>query len=168
MGRVAVAAVIESVEDLYRVRRGELSEADVRRVAVDDALVDTGATNLSMPSSMIAKFGLLRLRNRRAMTTNGIREVAIYGAVQLKIQGRDCLCDVTEVADGCPVLIGQVPLELMDLVVDHGNSGLMGNPAHADDGGSRSDRIIDLKPIGSSELQLTFGDIPVARRTARR
>ena len=130
MGRVAVAAVIESVEDLYRAQRGELSEADVRRITVDDALVDTGATNLSMPTSMIAKFGLLRLRNRRAMTTNGVREVAIYGAVQLNIQGRDCLCDVTEVADGCPVLIGQVPLELMDFVVDPGRRELVGNPAH--------------------------------------
>ena len=44
MGRVVVSAIIESLEDLYRVQRGELAAAQVRRVEVTDALVDTGAT----------------------------------------------------------------------------------------------------------------------------
>lgn len=130
MGRVAVTAVIESVEDLYRVRRGELAEDQVRRVEVTDALVDTGATSLSLPGRFIAVLGLLPLRSRRVLTTAGIREVATYGAVRLTVNGRDCVCDVTEIADECPVLIGQVPLELMDFVVDPGNRQLVGNPAH--------------------------------------
>ena len=50
--------------------------------------------------------------------------------VKLTLQGRDCVCDVTEVDDACPVLIGQVPLELMDFVVDPGRRQLVGNPAH--------------------------------------
>src|SRR4051794_39097425 len=33
---------------------------------------------------------------------------AHVGAVKLTVQGRDCECDVTEVDDACPVLIGQV------------------------------------------------------------
>ena len=32
--------------------------------------------------------------------------------------------------DDCPVLIGQVPLELMDFVVDPNSQRLIGNPAH--------------------------------------
>jgi len=32
--------------------------------------------------------------------------------------------------DGCPVLIGQIPLEAMDFVVDMGKHALVGNPAH--------------------------------------
>jgi hypothetical protein len=34
------------------------------------------------------------------------------------------------VPDDCPVLIGQVPLELLDFVVDPGGQRLIGNPAH--------------------------------------
>jgi len=64
------------------------------------------------------------------MTTTGIRDVPVYGAVRLTIDGRDCTCDVTEVADECPVLIGQVPLELMDFIVDPVRQRLIGNPAH--------------------------------------
>lgn len=122
MGRVAVTAVIESIEDLYRVRRGELADDQVRRVTVSDALIDTGATALSLPGRLVRELGLLPISTRRAVTT--------YGAVKLSVAGRDCVCDVTEVADECPVLIGQVPLELMDFVVDPTRRQLVGNPAH--------------------------------------
>lgn len=130
MGRVTVSAEIESIEDLYRVRRGELAEAQVRRLSVPDALIDTGATALSLPRRMIDELGLLPIRTRRAVTSAGVREVATYGAVRLTVEGRDCVCDVSEIADECPVLIGQVPLELMDLIVDPGRKRLVGNPAH--------------------------------------
>ena len=39
----------------------------------------------------------------------------MYEAVRLTIQGRDCTMDVLEVPDGVPVLIGQIPLEHLDL-----------------------------------------------------
>ena len=130
MGRVTVAALIESVEDLYRVQRGDLAAADVRRAEVLDALVDTGATNLSLPKRLITELGLLPLKSRRVLTAAGIRDVATFGAVRLTVDGRDGTCDVTEVSDDCPVLIGQVPLELMDFIVDLGNRRLTGNPAH--------------------------------------
>lgn len=130
MGRVAVEAEIASLEDLYRAMRGELGDADVRRIFVLEALVDTGATNLSLPRSMIESLGLIPLKKRLAMTATGVREFSVYGAVRLTIQGRDCTCDVTEVADDCPVLIGQVPLELLDFLVDPGRRQLIGNPAH--------------------------------------
>jgi hypothetical protein len=38
--------------------------------------------------------------------------------------------DVTEVPDQVPVLIGQIPLEYLDLVVDLRSQRLIGNPAH--------------------------------------
>lgn len=130
MGRVTVSATMESVEDLYRALRGELPEEAIRRVTTHDALVDTGATTLSLPKSMISQLGLLAIRSRRVLTMSGIREVGTYGAVRLTVNGRDCVCDVVEVDDACPVLIGQVPLELMDFVVDPGRRVLIGNPAH--------------------------------------
>ncbi len=138
MERVTVPAVIESIEDLYRVQRGELAADRVRRINVSEAIVDTGATALSLPRHLVGQLGLLSLRTRRAVTPVGVREVPTYGAVRLTVQGRDCVCDVTEVDDACPVLIGQVPLELMDFVVDPGRRQLTGNPAHG------GEQMIDL------------------------
>ncbi len=62
MGRVIVPAVIESLEDLYRVHRGEMPAEQVRRMEVADALVDSEATGLSLPRRMIEQLGLLPLR----------------------------------------------------------------------------------------------------------
>ena len=42
----------------------------------------------------------------------------MYRAVRLTIQGRDCAINVGEIGDEVPVLVGQVPLELLDWVVD--------------------------------------------------
>lgn len=51
-------------------------------------------------------------------------------SVRLTIEDRDCPMDVTELPDECPVLIGQLPLEALDFVLDPVNQRLIGNPAH--------------------------------------
>jgi predicted aspartyl protease len=130
MGKVLVTAKIENLADLFKVDQGLLPEADVRLVEVDDALVDTGATGLSMPKRLIDQLGLKPLRSRQARTSAGIVTVQTYGTARLTIQGRECPTDVTELPDDCPVLIGQIPVEALDFVVDLSNRRLIGNPEH--------------------------------------
>ncbi|HEY3787454.1 MAG TPA: hypothetical protein VGL71_01310 [Urbifossiella sp.] len=50
--------------------------------------------------------------------------------MEFTIMGRSCTMDVMEVPDGVPVLIGQLPLEHLDFVVDLRDRKLIGNPAH--------------------------------------
>ena len=42
----------------------------------------------------------------------------IFDAVRLTIQGRECTIDVAALAKGCPELIGQIALEMLDFWVD--------------------------------------------------
>jgi predicted aspartyl protease len=130
LGRVVTEATIENLADLLEVRSGKLNDQQVRRLVVHDALVDTGCFSLSLPASMIAQLGLYKVSRRRLQTAAGPRDADQYSAVRLTIQGRSMTVDVSEVPDGCPVLIGQIPLEYMDFVVDPGNQRLIGNPAH--------------------------------------
>ena len=138
MGKVLVAARLENMEDIVAVKFGKLAPSEVRCVEVDDALIDTGATMLSMPQRYIKQLGLDRIRTRGARTTNGVAEFGVYSLVQLTIQGRDCRVDVAEIADDCPVLIGQIPLESLDFVVDPIGQRLIGNPDHG------GEHMIDL------------------------
>jgi hypothetical protein len=85
---------------------------------------------LSMPKRLIEQLGLIPLRTRPVRTSAGLRVAQVYGTVRLTIQGRDCPSDVAEVPDDCPTLVGQVPLEVMDFVVDPVGQRLIGNPAH--------------------------------------
>jgi len=130
MGRVAVPARIENLEDLYDAKRGRISPDKVRRVEVQDALIDTGATMLSLPGKLIGQLGLRRHRTHTARTTAGIVSFGVFEPVRLTVQGRECVIEVTDVPDDCPVLIGQVPLEVLDFVVDTKGQRLIGNPDH--------------------------------------
>ncbi len=46
MGRVLTTATIESTQDLWAAAAGHLPSDRVRKIVVEDALVDTGATLL--------------------------------------------------------------------------------------------------------------------------
>ncbi len=130
MGKVLVPAMIENLDDLFRAKKGELPESEVRRVEVTDALVDTGAFGLLMPQRMVDHLGLDPVRTRMSRTVSGLLPITTYRAVRLTIQGRDYVTDVAGVSDELPVIIGQLPLEAMDWVVDLKAQKLIGNPAH--------------------------------------
>jgi predicted aspartyl protease len=130
MGRVLTEATIENLEDLWAVRRGLIRPDQVRRITVADALADTGATMLSLPTGLIRQLGLTKTGRRRVNTSLGSGEADVYDAVRLTIQGRDCPLDVMEGPDGVPVLIGLLALERLDFVVDPQGRKLIGNPAH--------------------------------------
>ena len=78
MGRVVVRALLENAYDLRDVERGLLSADQVRRLEIEDALVDTGATTLSMPKRLIEQLGLSALRARRGRTAAGPRDIQVY------------------------------------------------------------------------------------------
>ena len=71
MGKVTVTARIEDLEDSFDAEKGLIAPNAVRSVEVDDALVDTGATGLLLPRSMIARLGLRPLRVRQARGLGG-------------------------------------------------------------------------------------------------
>lgn len=130
MGRVLTEATVENLGDLFEVHRGIRSTDQVRRIVVTDALVDTGATTLALPTRLLQQLGLAKRYEKRATSSRGTGQVAVYEAARLTILDRDCTVDVMEVPDDVPVLIGQIPLEMMDLVVDPQGRRLTGNPAH--------------------------------------
>ena len=130
MGRVVIPVVVENLRDALDAHDGKLPPDEVRRVAIDKALIDTGASTLSLPTSVIRQLGLTKLKSKRVMTSRGPAETDSYSAVRLLVQGRDCTVDVVEIPDGVPALVGQIPLELMDFVVDPVNQRITGNPEH--------------------------------------
>jgi hypothetical protein len=79
---------------------------------------------------MINRLGLSKFSSRQVRSSIGISEASLYEAVRLTIGGRSCTMDVMEVPDDVPVLIGQLPLEHLDFVVDLHSRSRIGNPAH--------------------------------------
>lgn len=131
MGRVSVPVRLENIVELFNAQAGIIPQEQVHRLDVPDALVDTGSTYLAMPRRLIQHLGFDQpFTTAQMRTTRGGAVASIYGPVRLTIQGRSCTVDIAEVVDDSPVLIGQVPLELLDFVVDPKGQRLIGNPAH--------------------------------------
>ena len=113
----------------------ELIKADARkektRVVETDALVDTGAVKLYLKSSVINELGLHPAGEIRSRTmSNRSESRTVFSPVALEIQGRAGRFDVVEIPDSLPNVIGQIPLEDLDWVVDWRNQKLIPNPEH--------------------------------------
>jgi predicted aspartyl protease len=130
MGRVVVPMLVENVVDLYNAESGLIPPEQVRRVEVAEALVDTGATQLSLPPSLIAQLGLHPMGVRRAMTGGGVVQLRTFSPVRITVQGRFCNGDVTELPEGASPTLGWISLHALDFVVDLASRRLVGNPAH--------------------------------------
>lgn len=130
MGRVTTDATIYNLNDLYDAKCGRITSDQVRRIHISDALVDTGASTLALTPSLIARLGLSKQFEKRIRTAAGPTTTAVYETVRMEIMGREATIDPIEVPEDTPVLIGQIPLEAMDWVVDMNAHKLTGNPAH--------------------------------------
>lgn len=121
-----------NLSDLLLVQVGAMEPEEVRRLTVEDALVDTGATRLCLPTSLIEQLGLRAIDKRTARTAAGIVERTIYSEVEYTLLERSSTIRVTDLPEGSPVLVGHMVLEELDLCVDM-KRGLIYNPAHGDD-----------------------------------
>src|SRR5271165_6516314 len=101
VGKVIVSAKIENLFDSEKVFEGQIGEEQVRHLEVDNAMVDPGATNLSLPKRLIEQLGLRRLRTGKARTASGMSTFGVYSPVRLTVEGRDCAVEVAELPDDC-------------------------------------------------------------------
>ena len=123
---------LANLSDLFLVRVGAMDPEGVRRLTIENALVDTGATGLCLPTSLIERLGLTPIEMRTARTAAGIVERTVYSEVEYTMLEHSYSIRVTNLPEGSPVLVGPLLLEQLDLCVDM-KRGLIYNPAHGDD-----------------------------------
>ena len=128
MGKVIVTVKLTNQGDIVAKHR-KLTKAKPRVVEVE-ALVDTGATRLYLKPSVIRALGLAKIDTVISQTTNGPAKRAVYEPVRLEIMGRHGDFNVVDIGENVPNLLGQIPLEYLDFVVDSKNRKLIPNPEH--------------------------------------
>ncbi len=129
MGKVIVQFTATNYDDLSDVARRK-SKRKPRHVSAE-ALIDTGATRLYLQVSVIKTLGLRPVSEISSRTMSDRSEKRIvYSPVDLEIQGRRGTFEVIALPDTLPNIIGQIPLEHLDWVVDSHNRKLIPNPEH--------------------------------------
>jgi len=116
--------------DVGLFKRGMLEEDKTRHAEVE-ALVDSGTTLIVLPRSLCEQLGLDYVQTRDIELADGKPQRAeIVGPVEIRFDGR--LSVTNAVVLGNEVLLGSIPLEEMDVVIDPKRQRLIVNPEHPD------------------------------------
>jgi predicted aspartyl protease len=88
---------------------------------------------LVLPADAVSRLGLLVAGYRRVRYADGrTAEVPWVSGVKITILGRDTVTNALVEAAGTTPLLGQIPLEELDLLVDPKSRELRVNPASPD------------------------------------
>ena len=126
MGQVNAQLILKNLDDVKRVNRGELPEDKVRQTAVT-AIVDTGATTLVINKKLFQELGLDAMGERRVTFANDTKEICtVTEPVGIYWNDRSVAMQAFVVEDAAEILLGVLPLEGMDLMVDPVHRKLVG------------------------------------------
>ena len=130
MGTTYAEITLTNLTDITHARAGLIKPEDIRSVTVQ-AIVDTGAMSLVINEELCQKLGLTIKRERPVLVANGERIICKETeSVEIKWKDRDTVLWTTVIPGAKKVLLGAIPLESMDLMVNPVTQELVG--AHGD------------------------------------
>jgi clan AA aspartic protease len=130
LGHVMTKITLKNLDDTKQARKGRIAEDDVRQVTVT-AMVDTGATTLIINRDLFEQLGLDSMEEREITFANDAKELCkLTDPVVIYCNDRSIAVPALVVEEASEVLLGAIPLEGMDFIVDPVNQRLVG--AHGD------------------------------------
>jgi clan AA aspartic protease len=118
MGMIHEEITLTNAGDAVRVQEGLISEQQVRKATLT-AIVDTGAATLFITEAVRQTLGLAIKGERNSRTANGMRVACkITEPVEIRWKERYTACPAVVMPGAENVLLGAIPLEDMDLMVN--------------------------------------------------
>jgi len=118
VGRFSVDVELANYDEMARARAGDIPADKVRRLTLR-GVVDSGATRLVVPESVVRKLGLSATGEATVRYADGrTRQRRIVQGVQLTYGGRSGVFSAIVEPDRESALIGAIVLEDLDFVVD--------------------------------------------------
>jgi clan AA aspartic protease len=132
MGQVHAEIELISGEDLLHARRGNLDIDEIKKIRIT-VLVDTGAMSLAINENIQEYLQLPVLDNRRFQMANGQAvQCLIVGPVEMRFLNRKATCEAVVLPGDAEPLLGVIPMESMDVLIDPRRQELVVNPKHPD------------------------------------
>jgi clan AA aspartic protease len=131
MGMVKTQITLKNVFDVQTCQLGSIKDQEIRQATIT-VLVDTGAATLVINENMCQQLGLGIRGTRQARLANNVEEtVQIADPVEVHWKNRSMVCRPWVISGNGRILLGAIPLEDMDLMVDPTKQELVG--AHGDE-----------------------------------
>jgi len=130
MSFVRAEITIKNAGDVMAVRRGYITEDQVRTLTVE-ALADTGAWTLVINEETCKKLGLALTGPEPGVLANGSSIICqITEGVEVHWKDRHTVCPALVVPGADEILFGALPMEGMDLIIHPKKEEIVG--AHGD------------------------------------
>jgi clan AA aspartic protease len=130
MGTVYANIELFNDDDLALSRRGYLSEAEVRHMDVR-VLVDSGAATLVINDNIRTQLGL-ETKEQRTMrlADDSLLKLDVVGPVEIRFENRRSMIDAVVLPNNTEPLLGAMPMQDMDVLIDPQRHRLIVNPDH--------------------------------------
>ena len=127
MGSIYANIMLRNANEMGLVNKNLLKESEVKSVTVN-ALCDSGAFMLALPEHVVAQLDLSTVEVREFKMADGSSvKLPIVGPVWIKFKNRQTVCLAVATKDN-EVLLGAIPMEDMDVVLDLKNQVMDINP----------------------------------------
>jgi clan AA aspartic protease len=132
MGLTYTEVELLRADDLALERAGYLSADQVNRIRVL-TLVDSGASMLTLSRSLSQRLKLAKVDEVDAELANGdVMRADVVGPVEVRFQNRKTVVNAIVVEADTDVLLGAIPMQGMDVIVDPKREQLILNPDSPD------------------------------------
>lgn len=130
MGLVYAEIDLISVDDMVLHRRGYLDEEKIKQVRVS-ALVDSGAYMLCINENVRAQLDLPLIEKQFSrLADETLLELDVVGPVEIRFENRSTTVRAIVLPGNSEVLLGAIPMEDMDVLIDPKRQKLVVNPEH--------------------------------------
>jgi len=130
MGIIRTAITLKNAIDVHQAQEGAIKESEIRQTSIN-ALVDTGAWTMVINEEMQKELGLKVTRTATGTLADGTESIYnVVGPVVITWKDRSAICEALVLPDAEEALLGAIPLEAMDLVINPRKEEIVG--AHGD------------------------------------
>ena len=130
MGLVYAEIDLMNGGDMYLHRQKLLDEKDIKQVRVN-ALVDSGAYMLSINETVRAQLDLPFIQKQfGTLADETLIEIDVVGPVEVHFENRSTTVRAIVLPGDAEVLLGAIPMEDMDVLIDPRQQKLVVNPKH--------------------------------------
>ena len=131
MGLIHTEITLTNTADEILAKKGHIGAEEIRQITVE-ALVDTGAWTLVINEEFRERLGLDIMGIEPGDLANGVRELYNRaGPLEIRWKNRGFFGEALVIPGAKDVLLGAIPLEGLDLIVDPLKEKVVG--AHGDE-----------------------------------
>ena|SRR5689334_16207740 len=118
--------------DVGFAKKKVIGEEEIKQINVR-ALVDTGSYMMAINENIQSILQLNVVDSRKAQLANGeMIDCDVVEGLVVRFQNRSTMCRAMVLPGDAEVLLGMIPLEDMDVLIDPLRGNLIVNPAHPD------------------------------------